>query len=149
MEVSERQLWQRCFWAGLATLILGAVVLSIFPKGDFVYPRGYGDPVIAFEFADSISSVKAALGHSAAGYEDRLSAMKNGTYSDFIFIIAFGLFMTHFFLAAHRQTGLRVFKIFVAIAIIAALSDFTEDVFALSIYLMSNCLRALRGCIIL
>ena len=131
--VSERKLWQICFWTGLATLILGAIVLSIFPKGDFVYPKGYGEPVIAFEFAKTIAQVKAAIGYGQTGWEDRLSAMKRGTRADFVFIFAFGLFTISFFLAVFKQNGQRIFKVFAIIAVMAALSDFTEDIMALHI----------------
>lgn len=131
--ISERKLWQICFWAGLATLILGAIVLSIFPKGNFDYPKGYGKPVIAFEFAQTVAEVKAAIGYGLTGWEDRLSAMKRGTYADFVFILAFGLFTTCFFLAAFKQNGQRIFKLFAIIAVMAALSDLTEDIMAVHI----------------
>lgn len=131
--ISERKLWQICFWAGLATLILGAIVLSIFPKGNFDYPKSYGKPVIAFEFAQTVAEVKAAIGYGLTGWEDRLSAMKRGTYADFVFILAFGLFTTCFFLAAFKQNGQRIFKLFAIIAVMAALSDLTEDIMAVHI----------------
>ncbi len=131
--MSERNLWHICFWTGFATLILGASVLLILPKGDFIYPKGYGDPVIAFEFAQTVAEVKAAIGHDLPGWEDRLSAMKRGTRADFVFIFAFGLFTTSFFLAAFKQNGQHIFKVFATIAVLAALSDMTEDVLALHI----------------
>jgi hypothetical protein len=122
----ERRLWKRCFWAGIVTLILGAVVLSIFPSqgGDFL--PGYGTPVIAFEFSSSPAEAKAAVGNS-------VEAMRSGTYSDFFFIIAFGLFLISFFHAAKLQTGQKLFKFMAAAALIAALSDVGEDILALQI----------------
>jgi hypothetical protein len=122
----ERRIWKRCFWAGIAALILGTLVLSIFPNigGDF--PPGYGTPVIAFEFASTADEAKAAVGNS-------VQAMRSGTYSDFFFIIAFGLFLISFFHAAKLQTGQHLYKFMAAVALIAALSDIAEDIFALQI----------------
>lgn len=129
----ERRIWQRCFWAGVATLILGAVVISLFPSKGGNYPEGYGTPVIAFEFAQTISEVKAAIGFDVAGAQNSLKAMKTGTYGDFVFIFAFTIFMISFFHAAKQQTGLALYKFLAAIALIAGLSDITEDIFALRI----------------
>ena len=125
----ERHIWQRCFWAGALTLVLGTIVISLFPSEGGDYPAGYGDPVIAFEFAQSASEVQSAIGNG----EDSLNAMKTGTYGDFIFILAFTIFMVSFFHAAKRQTGLAIYKFLAAIALIAGLSDFIEDIFALRI----------------
>jgi len=101
----ERRIWQRCFWAGAATLVLGAVVISLFPSEGGNYPIGYGDPVIAFEFSQSASDVKNTIGFGDTGSQERAAAMKNGTYSDFLFIIAFTVFMVSFFHAAKVQSS--------------------------------------------
>lgn len=130
---AERRIWQRCFWAGVATLILGAVVMSLFPIKGGNYPAGYGTPVIAFEFAQTANEVHAAIGYSAQNWQERLAAMKTGTYGDFVFIFSFTIFMVSFFHAAKRQTGLALYKFLAAIALIAGLSDVTEDIFALRI----------------
>lgn len=131
--LEERKIWKRCFWAGLATLILGAVVISLFPSEGGNYPAGYGTPVIAFEFAQTSSEVKAAIGFGGTGSQDSHAAMKTGTYGDFVFIFAFTIFMVSFFHAAKQQTGLALYKFLAAIALIAGLSDVTEDIFALRI----------------
>jgi hypothetical protein len=122
----ERAIWRRCFWAGVLTLILGAVVLAVFPGEGGNYPAGYGDPVIAFEFATTPAEVQAAVGNDT-------QAMRNGTYSDFFFIISFAVFMISFFHGAHKQTSLQFYKFMAAIAFIAAGADIIEDVFALRI----------------
>ena len=129
----ERIIWQRCFWAGFAMLILGAVVISLFPSEGGNYPVGYGTPIIAFEFAQTANDVKAAIGIGGTGSQDNHAAMKTGTYGDFVFIFAFTIFMVNFFHAAKQQTGLALYKFLAAIALIAGLSDVTEDIFALRI----------------
>ena len=129
----ERRIWQRCFWAGAATLVLGAVVISLFPSEGGNYPIGYGDPVIAFEFSQSASDVKNTIGFGDTGSQERAAAMKNGTYSDFLFIIAFTVFMVSFFHAAKVQTGLAFYKFLTATALIAGLADITENILALRI----------------
>ena len=130
---AERRIWQRCFWAGVATLILGAVVISLFPSEGGSYPIGFGDPVIAFEFSQSASDVKSAIGFGDTGWQERTAAMKTGTYGDFIFIFAFTVFMVSFFHAAKVQTGLAFYKFLAATALMAGLADITEDILALRI----------------
>jgi len=130
---AERRIWQRCFWAGLATLILGAVVISLFPSEGGNYPMGYGELVIAFEFSQSASDVKNAIGFGDTGWQERAAAMKTGTYADVLFIFAFTVFMVSFFHAAKVQTGLALYKFLAAVALIAGLADVTEDFLALRI----------------
>lgn len=122
----ERRIWQRCFWAGLATLILGAVAQGVFPSTGGNYPAGYGTPVIAFEFAQTPTEVQKAVGNT-------VDMMRYGTFFDFPFILAFTVFMMSFFQAAKRQTGLPVYTVMAIIACIAGVSDVIEDIFALQI----------------
>lgn len=125
----ERKIWQRCFWAGVATLILGAVIISIFPSEGGAYPAGYGDPVIAFEFAQTRTEVQTVMN----GSDITANAMRFGTYGDFFFIFAFGVFMVGFFHGAYKQTSVALYKFMAAVAFIAAGADIIEDVFALRI----------------
>lgn len=125
----ERRIWRRCFWAGVASIILGIIVLSLFPSEGGNYRSGYGEPVIAFEFSKTAAEVQAAIGPSA----ENLTQMRRGTYADFFFILAFGLFMVSFFHGAYKQTSIQFYKFMAAIALIAAGADVIEDIFALRI----------------
>lgn len=124
--LEDRRIWRRCFWSGVVTLILGALVLSVFPSEGGNYPSGYGDPVIAFEFAQTPAQIQEAVGGNAA-------AMQRGTYADFFFIFAFGIFLVSFFHGAYKQTTLHFYKFLAAIAFIAAGADVIEDLLALRI----------------
>jgi len=131
--LEENRLWKRCSIAGCLTLILGAIVIFIFPSEGAAYTPGYGTPVIAFEFATTPAQVKAAIGYGAEGWQRRLMAMKTGTYGDFIFIFAFGTFLVSFFHAAYKQSSIAFYKFMAAIAFIAAGADVIEDILALRI----------------
>ncbi len=130
----ERALWRRCFWAGLATIALAVLTLVFFPTIVNAFAPGYGTPVIAFEFAQTPSDIHTLFGYpESTNWQYWVGQMKTGTYADFPFILAFGTFMVSFFHAAYRQTAMPIYKFIAAVALIAALSDIAEDVFALKI----------------
>ena len=124
----ERRIWRRCFWAGVLTLVLGAIVLMIYPNEGGPYPEGYGMPIIALEFAENISDAKTVIARKILPehhlYEE---AMLKGTLADMLFLVIYGLFMISFFHAAKIQTQLSYYKLFAAIALIAAIADAGEN----------------------
>ena len=124
----ERLIWRRCFWAGVLTLILGAIVLAIFPSEGGNYPPGYGTPIIALEFAQNLTEGQTVInyGPSETWLEYR-DAMQMGTLADMPFLLVYGFFMVSYFHAAKIQTQNNLFKFFAAIAVIASLADACEN----------------------
>lgn len=130
----ERRIWQRCFWTGIVMLVLGAVVITLFPASGGPYPAGYGEPVIAFEFAQTPQEVQTVLGfETRADWEAVRKSMRVGTIWDFPFLCVYTFFMLSFFQAAKRQTGHALYKFFAAIAFIAGAADLIENMQALQI----------------
>lgn len=124
----ERKIWRRCFWAGLATLILGAIVLVMFPSQGGPYPQGYGTPIIALEFAQTTQQAQQVIGYdSTPSWNAYNGAMIKGTIADMPFLLIYGLFLVSFFHAAYTQTALKLYKFFAAIALISALADLGEN----------------------
>lgn len=129
-----RKHWILCTIIGIAAAILSSFVLKYSPADGGNFHPGYGKPVTAFEFAHSPEDVALVFGEvNGPARSGRIDGMRKGVYADFPFIIAFGSFLFVFFLAAFKQTGLRVWLIFGSVGIIAAASDAIEDIILLGI----------------
>ncbi len=124
----ERKIWRRCFWAGVATLLLGAIVISLFPSQGGDYPPGYGLPIIALEFAENLTQGQAVIDYGPnPEWLDYRNAMRVGTLADMPFLLIYGIFIVSFFHATKIQTQLSLYKFFAAIAVIASLADAGEN----------------------
>jgi hypothetical protein len=125
----ENRLWKRCFIAGLLTLVLGIIVLAVYPSGGGDYAAGYGSPIIALEFAQTAAQAQAVIDWGSDAASAYKAAMFRGTLLDMVFLIIYGLFLASFFQAAHKQTGLSIYRVMIGIAVIAACADMVENFF--------------------
>ena len=131
--MTERQAWLGCLIAGVATLIVVAIIFPLFPKdaaGDIsVYP----EPIYAFEFARTIPDLIAIFGDVGDPERARrLNMMDRGIRFVFLFMTVYSVFGALFGWAVIKSVARGGWAILIA-AIIAGLADLVETSFLLSI----------------
>ncbi|WP_409432805.1 hypothetical protein ACJ3XI_11445 [Litorimonas sp. RW-G-Af-16] len=130
--MTERRLWQISFLSGAVMLALAALAMSAFPEEAGPYPKGFGDPIYALEFARSKADVLTVFG-ARQDHADFIAAVKAGTRWDFAFIVALAVFLCTFFLALFRRTGQQVWLCFAVLGVVTAFADAMENVIILGL----------------
>lgn len=120
--------WAVCLVLGLGVIGLSVLMGGMFPQDGAGYAAGYGAPVIAFEMARSVADLQAIFGQvDDEARAARISGMDLGNRWDFLFMAVYGLFISTFFLAAHRVSGRKLWFGFAFFGVLAALSDAYEN----------------------
>lgn len=126
--MTSRNLWRLCLACGFAVLVLFVLLLTMFPTEGADVAEGYGTPVIAFEMARSMEDLDAVFGSPDDPQRARrLEAMDLGNRWDYAFMVAYGGFILAFFLALAQDTQRRVWWLFAALGVLAALADAVEN----------------------
>lgn len=91
------------------------------------------DPVIAFEMVSSSPELTRVIGESRLQYPQLRDAMDRINRIDFIYMTAYGAFLSFFFLAVAEQRSDRRWLVFSAVAIVAMLADVRENLALLAL----------------
>jgi len=101
----------------------------LFPKEGAGYSPGFGQPVFAFEMAQTADDlVKVFGGPDDPQRESRVAAMDAGNRWDFAFMAVYGPYLAAFFVACWRTTVNKLWLMPAVLAVCAALSDVVENV---------------------
>lgn len=120
--------WAACLVLGIGVIMISQWLGTMFPTEGAGYAVGYGVPVIAFEMARSVADLQAVFGQVGdEARAARISGMDLGNRWDFLFMGVYGLFITTFFLAAHRVRGNKLWLGFSLFGLLAALFDAYEN----------------------
>ena len=126
--------WRFAAFMGLLTVVMGALVISLFPTTGYDVEAGYGSPVIAFEMArtpDDLISVFGPHGHPLQA--DRVAQMDRGNLFDFGFMIIYSLYMASFFRAAFTSTKNKIWLLFSVLSLFTGVMDATENIILLKL----------------
>ena len=112
-----------------------AVVLHFtFPNEGAGFAKGYGTPVIAFEMAKTGADLEAVFGSPDDPQRaQRMQAMDAGNRWDYAFMVAYGGFIATFFLAVFQDDRRRIWWLFAAMGVVAALADGVENAILLGL----------------
>ena len=91
------------------------------------------DPVIAFEMVSSSAELTGVIGESRLQFPELREALDRINRIDFIYMTAYGAFLSFFFLAVAEQRGDRRWLILSAVAIVAMLADVRENIALLAL----------------
>ncbi|MEN8722342.1 MAG: hypothetical protein ABF335_05585 [Alphaproteobacteria bacterium] len=126
--MKEQTAWRACVIGALAVIVIGLITMGQFPTDGAGYDPGLGAPIYAFEMARTQADLIAVFGAiddpARAG---RIAAMDAGNLWDYPFMLAYGLFIALFFVAGAKQSGRKVWLLFGALGVIAAVSDGIEN----------------------
>jgi len=126
--------WLWCFILGLAVLVYGQFLTSIFPTDSANYQPGYGAPILALEFARTPADLEALLGGASDPQrEHRIAAMDKGQKLDFLFAVLYSSFLAWFFIAAKRAGASFNSRLLVGLCILAGSADIVENIILLDI----------------
>ena len=126
MTITDKTRWLICAGLGIVTLVAAILILPLFPRDAASDVSGYGGPVYAFEFAESIQDLIAVFGTADDPEQARrLVMMDRGNRWDFGFMTLYGLFGMSFGWAVSRTiSGLG--RGIIALAILGSLADLVE-----------------------
>lgn len=120
--------WYGALAFGIATLLCGARLASVFPATGAGFADGYGTPVIAFEFARGQADLLAIFGPESDPMQvPRLAAMRAGNEGDYLFLLFYAGFVGCGLFALWRELRSRVLFAAVALPVAAALCDAWEN----------------------
>jgi hypothetical protein len=120
-------------FAGLFTMVVAGALLAVLPRHAAALPRGFEQPILAFEFARSAAEVEALFG--PAGSPERaelVRAMDSGNRLDFLFMVAYGGYLGLIGLAVAKVAG-RGYLVVTALAVLGVLLDVAENLQLLEI----------------
>jgi len=132
--ISKSFHWRSCALMGLLVIILALYLMPKFPQEAATEIAAYGSPVYAFEMARSVDDLIAVFGDvNDPNRLDRITAMNDGNYWDFPFMVAYGAFIASFFFAAYRSSNKRHWLVFSILGVVAAFSDAYENILLLGL----------------
>lgn len=121
------KIWLACFLSGLAVLVLSVIIFSLFPQ-EMAIPSGLDSPIIAFEFSRNYSDLVAVFGPVDDPLRaDRIQAMDRGNQLDMAYMVIYSVFIALFFYAAFLKKQKAIWLFFLAIGILAGVSDAVEN----------------------
>jgi len=121
-------------YCGIILIIVSVVLLYVNPSKAGKLPRGFFNPVVAFEFIRTEAEVYDLFGGmGSVGHDKVVSGMVTGTYIDFLYMAVYTLFLLIFAEVCRRITGSKWFLFSGFIAICILISDFGENLQLLSI----------------
>ena len=119
---------------GIGTIILSIILMFIFPNEVNDLPAGFHTPILAFEFAETSADVDLIFGSKHSPLYDHIEkAMRYGNYIDFVYLIAYSMFLFLFSLKARQLNYSKFFWIPAVLAVVALVSDALENITLLSI----------------
>lgn len=126
--------WTATLVAGLATTLVAAGIMSLFPTSSAGDTSGYGSPVIAFEFARTPVDLLAVFGpESDPQRAERILSMDLGNRWDYLFLVTYGAFMALFCWSAFKDTRRSAWLIPAALGVLSAVMDAVENTILLEI----------------
>lgn len=120
-------------WTGVLVLVVAVGLVLILPARMGPLPDGMRTPILAFELARSADEVETMFG--PPGQPERAAwrrAMDLGNYTDFAFMLAYGLFFA-LFSRALVASGSRAAALGVRVAPVAVIMDVLENLQLLAI----------------
>lgn len=112
---------------GAGTWLVGVALMVVFPREVHELPAGFRTPIIAFEFAQTTTEVRAMFTAADGRLDTRLlDAMDLGNAFDYGFLLLYGGFLTITAGFVAHSAGDR-YRLASALAIIAAGSDAFEN----------------------
>ena len=125
--------WKLCLTLGLIVVGLSIVIFPAFPT-TMANPDIGQTPVYAFEFASSRSDLIDIFGEPDDPLRaERIAKMDRGNTIDFAYMLAYSLFIGSFFFARFRESNQTTWLCLAAIALLAGLADFIENLILLEI----------------
>jgi len=121
-------------YAGILLIIISAALMAVNPGRALNLPQGFFNPVIAFEFIRTETEVYDLFGNNGSSEQGTLvGSFKNGTYIDFLFIVAYAAFLLVFSNVCRRITGSKwfIFSGFIILSVV--ISDIGENIQLLTI----------------
>ena len=113
--------------AGIAGALVGALALVMsffYPLSLPNLPVGFSSPILALEFAGSLTEVRTQFGDDS----ELIRRFHIGHYLDMAFLCAYGAFLSLANIGAWQQRGRFISIIGAIAAVIASLADFAENI---------------------
>ena len=129
-----KKYWIICSTFGIAAALVSYFVIKLSPVDGGDFNSGYGNPLMAFMFANSPEDVALVFGDLKDPLGSaRVDGMRKSLYLDFPYIAAYVSFFLLFFISASKQAGRRLWLIFGLIGVVAAIGDAIENVILIGI----------------
>ena len=131
--VSPQIAWKRCLVFALLVIAVAAIMMPIFPKEGAGYPPGLGQPVFAFEMAESAEDLTLVFGApDDAQRSARIEAMDCGNRWDYAFLFAYGGYQWAFLVAVAAASRQQIWKWLAWFGIVAGVCDAVENAILLN-----------------
>jgi len=129
-----KKYWIICSILGIAAALVSYFVVKFSPADGGNFNLGYGNPLMAFMFANSPEDVALVFGSVEGPIRSaRIDGMCKSVYADFSYILVYVSFLLLFFISAYKQAGRRLWLIFGLIGVVAAIGDAIENVIFIGI----------------
>lgn len=123
-----KKTWAAALGAGLFTLVAALWLGTQFPNDFAETSADYGEPILAFEFAETQADLFAIFGTADdPARAARQAGMDKGHDGDRYFLVIYSFFITAFFLALYRENGRRLMHVGILLAVAAGLTDIWEN----------------------
>lgn len=120
--------WLACLALGIATLVMTGVLSATFPDTAAAMLSGYGQPVLAFEFATTLNDLTAIFGTPDDPMRAaRLAAMQAGNEQDYLYMLLYAAFLASGLYALWRELRLPLLLVAVGMPVLAAMFDAYEN----------------------
>ena len=122
-------------YMGIIVILMSFCLFSIFPSRPAnLDKKGMFTPIIIFEFAQTFEDINMLFGtEDSLERRNFIRSMDLGNWLDFIYMIMYSCFLACFCYACIENTGLKLFKICLAITPIIFLGDLFENIQLLGI----------------
>ena len=122
--VNETSIFRMAGIAGALVVALALVMSFFYPQSLPNLPAGFSSPILALEFAGSLTEVRTLFGDDS----ELIRRFHIGHYLDMAFLCAYGAFLSLANIGAWQQRGRFISIIGAIAAVIASLADFAENI---------------------
>lgn len=128
------KLFRFAWYTGLAVIVISIILLVSGPRKAVKLPAGFYTPVVAFEFMETRAEVLDLFGHAPSAERASLvSEMDRTNRIDFLYMIAYTLFLVILSAACRVNSGKKWFILPACISLVVLGADVTENIQLLAI----------------
>ncbi len=119
---------------GIAVVLMGLVLMAVFPSNAPYMPEGFFSPVVAFEFIATPQEVQQFFGSpDSPGREEMVRKMDLGNWLDFLFMLLYASFLFFFSIASANKAKSKILYGGAVLAVVVLVGDILENVQLLGI----------------
>jgi len=126
--------WRATLVFALATSLMSAYLLPLFPATSHIDVSGYGSPVFAFEMAENITDIENIFGpETDPKRAERIAQMDEGNRWDFAFMWLYSFFLCLFVISIYKSTNNKLWLVPAVLGFASGGFDAIENIMLLEL----------------